>query len=85
MTQDDISNLEAGDYMVVITATVTLGPLTLSVCTFDSILTVTQPDSMTISAQVDSALCNAENTGAINLSVSGRNYSLFFHTSGLVA
>ncbi|MEM7575734.1 MAG: SdrD B-like domain-containing protein, partial [Bacteroidota bacterium] len=62
-TTQDLSDLAAGDY----TGTVT----DANGCTISATLTVTEPPALMVSAQVTDVACNGDETGAINLSVSG--------------
>ncbi|MEM7575605.1 MAG: SprB repeat-containing protein, partial [Bacteroidota bacterium] len=62
-TTEDLSDLAAGDY----TGTVT----DANGCTISATLTVTEPPALMVSAQVTDVLCNGDETGAIDLTVSG--------------
>lgn len=60
---EDISALEAGVYTVLITDT--------NLCTVTDTVTITQPDSLFITATPVSILCNGAATGSIDIEVTG--------------
>jgi gliding motility-associated-like protein len=60
---EDISTLEAGIYSVLITDT--------NLCTVTDTVTITQPDSLFITATPVSILCNGAATGSIDIEVTG--------------
>jgi gliding motility-associated-like protein len=62
-TTEDISNLSAGTYSVLITDA--------NGCTTIKSITLTQPTALTSSTIVTNVLCNGNATGAINLTVNG--------------
>ncbi|GAA4848062.1 hypothetical protein GCM10023331_35970 [Algivirga pacifica] len=62
-TSQNLSNLTAGDYNVTITDA--LG------CTTDTSYTITEPEPIVLSATVTDVLCKSEQTGAIDLTVTG--------------
>lgn len=63
-TTEDLSNLAPGTYCVTITDSKT--------CVSDSIcFSVTEPDELNISAAITNAVCRGDNSGAIDINVSG--------------
>ena len=65
-SDEDILALDTGVYNVTITELSTL-------CTMDTSITILQPDSIDVSGTSVDILCNGDDNGSVNISVSGGN------------
>ncbi len=74
VTTEDRNNIAAGSYLVTITDA--------NNCTTTASATVTQPTAILKFTAVTDVLCNGENTGAINLTVSGGTSGYTYNWGG---
>ncbi|MCX6257829.1 MAG: T9SS type A sorting domain-containing protein [Bacteroidia bacterium] len=80
-TTQDLTNKKAGTYKVIVTDA--------HGCTFDAIFTLTQPTKITPSVLISNLNCNGDQSGSIDLSVSGGitpylyNWSTGAHTQDI--